>query len=647
MTVLRSILVTAAGASALALTACGGGGGGATAPTIAQPVTPTVIHTSSPISGATAQVVFHIDAPTIATASTARRPAFVSPSTASVTIALQGQATPLATVNITPSSPGCATTSSGTQCSITVAAPVGTDTFVVTTWSGAGGSGSQLSSATTVATVVQNATNTVSMTLGGVVASATVLLGTTSVAVGTASSIAVNVVAYDAGGNIIIGPGNYTTPITVTDSDASGATSLAIVGQSSGTSVSVTAPGTSVTLAYTGGTLQAATITPSVGGVHGTAATFTPTGTATVTFSLQSSIEPDVIVTGPGNQVWYAGYAVIGTISSTGAVTNYTAGLSPNQISAIAGTPSGTTLWFADQAGNVGSVSPGGVTYLTAVSVPNGCGGDTTQSSPASTCGPVNAMVEDTAGNAWFTDAAGLIGSISPSGVATEWYIPNLPGWISGDLADPNQLILAPDGALYAADTNAYIDRITIANGVPTGVTQALNTICGSGPYALAAGPDGNIWFSDGCYNLGSVPYVSGGFSTSNVNTWSLAGVTGESGLYDLTGSPGGVWGIDQTNNVVYRIDNATVTPPGMVPSTPQPEITTVTPFGSICAYPYALGLGPNGNIWASDTGAIAKIVYGAPLLGSQSVIRKLPPATSKREKNAGARRPQYNANCD
>ena len=245
---MRLLSSLAASAAALLLAACGGGGGGSSHVPASTPVTSATTVPSGPM----AQVTLRISTATIP-ASTQRAPKFVSPSTASATIALQGQPTPLATVNFMPGSANC----NGQQCTVTFSAPVGSDTFVVTTYDQPNGAGNALSTASVVATVVLNATNTVALTLNGVIAQVRVILGSSSVQAGTPAAIPVTVVASDAAGNVIIGPGNYSTPVTLTNSDTSNVTQLS--------PNLVPGPGTAVTLNYNGGSSIGATITPSAG----------------------------------------------------------------------------------------------------------------------------------------------------------------------------------------------------------------------------------------------------------------------------------------------------------------------------------------------------------------------------------------------
>ncbi len=247
----------AALATALAATlgGCGGGHGGALAPAVPakQPAQ-------------TMSVAFRIVIPQPAPAARARRPAYVSASTKSASIAVSPGTTPPVVVN-------CATT-----CSGQIAAPAGNDTFTVSLFDQPNGAGHTLSTGSTMQQIAIDRANIVNVTFEGVVASIAVSLSPGSVTRGTAATVAVAVSGLDADGNTIVGPGTYAdangNPLTISlaDSDTSGATTLS--------QTKVTAPSTPVTLSYNGGAIASATITASTTAIVPKTATLTVTTTA-------------------------------------------------------------------------------------------------------------------------------------------------------------------------------------------------------------------------------------------------------------------------------------------------------------------------------------------------------------------------------
>ncbi|MBV8434909.1 MAG: hypothetical protein JO029_11575, partial [Candidatus Eremiobacteraeota bacterium] len=137
------------------LASCGGGGG-------SMPSVPAGAAAGGPVSGGhtTAKVVFSITVP----ASRGRKPATVSPSTQSVTIAVNGAA-PQA-FNIALTAAGCGPGSGGpVSCGFTLNVPVGSDTFEVITWDTPGGAGHPLNVGDSIVTIVANQVNTVPLTL--------------------------------------------------------------------------------------------------------------------------------------------------------------------------------------------------------------------------------------------------------------------------------------------------------------------------------------------------------------------------------------------------------------------------------------------------------------------------------------------------
>lgn len=235
----RTLLAVTPLVALAAVVACGGGGG------------------QSNLPGATkqSQAVFTVTVPSATgTSSTQRSPKFVLPNTQSITIMLTSttaattspDADGSTTANLTPTSPNCIAAAPTTPlvCTIGLNAPAGNDSFTLTMYQGLNGSGNVLSTATVSAQISSTQTTTIPVTLSGVIATVdvTVTNGNNIIPGGFATSLPVIVTAKDASGAAIVGPGNYTTPITLTNADTSGVTTLS--------TTSVTSPGTAVTLAY-------------------------------------------------------------------------------------------------------------------------------------------------------------------------------------------------------------------------------------------------------------------------------------------------------------------------------------------------------------------------------------------------------------
>ncbi len=141
----------------------------------------------------------------------------------------------------------------------------GNATFVFSLYDAPGATGKLLGGGTATAAVLAGSPFTVAVTLDGVVNSVTVTLSNSFVA-GSSGSASVVVAAKDPDGNTIIAPGNYTSPITLTNSDTTGTYKLS--------ATTVNGPTDVITLTYNGGAVTTpATIAPSANGIPATALT--------------------------------------------------------------------------------------------------------------------------------------------------------------------------------------------------------------------------------------------------------------------------------------------------------------------------------------------------------------------------------------
>lgn len=199
---------------------------------------------------------------------------YVSPGTASMTVVVKGGATQ--TFNLTPSSSGCTTNRSTgyLTCQEAMSIASGEQTLTVTLFNLENGQGSALATATTSVNVAAVGFTDIPITLGGIISYVQVLInGTapTSIPMGTPTSLPVTVEAYDASGSLIVAPGSYSSQITLSNSDTSGATSftppspesvrkLGAINASETTerrfkpldTAVITTPGASATLYYSG-----------------------------------------------------------------------------------------------------------------------------------------------------------------------------------------------------------------------------------------------------------------------------------------------------------------------------------------------------------------------------------------------------------
>ncbi len=231
--------------------------------------------TAAPTTQPTGAVSFQVIVPT-ATTATKRRNVILPSNSQSVTITLDSvngttyTGTPT-TANLSASTGGCTATSAQLSCIVNVSAPAGTLIFTVSAYSGASGGGTLLATGNLSVTATAGQTVIAPTTIGGTLAKIVVTVGGAA-ELGVSASIPVTVQGEDANGDTILG--TYSSPITLTDTDASAQTSV------SPTSIPDSTTGASVALNYLGGAMSAAaTIGAAASGVSAssvTAGSFSP-----------------------------------------------------------------------------------------------------------------------------------------------------------------------------------------------------------------------------------------------------------------------------------------------------------------------------------------------------------------------------------
>ena len=594
------------------LAACSGGGGGSSVP-------------SGSGRGALQAVTVKIDVPA-STSSSTRRAAYISPATLGATITAYGvlqtlPSTPSGTYDLSATSGQCTAGSGGSRtCTLTVQAPAGNDYFLVNLFnaapvSGAIPGGAQLLSSNTVTlVVVLGQTSVLPVTLNG--SPATIVLSPQGFLLppGVSSSFTFFVNALDASGNLIIGPGNYTNPIA-----------LAVSGDSSTTLAlstnSITTPGTtSVTVTYnnggpftgTLGGVPTATITGSTSGAtSGSLTVQVNAGVATVTVTVPGAPTSN---SQNGNVYQAGGYWTIPIVAAYSGSIQYASNNAPANTTAsfvastvapgtLPGTqPTGTPLLYVSyslsntatftqdlESINVtlpGSVTTTGENFYESV-YDTTAGTNVTPSSGTTYAGTGSQTVSFGLGIVTSNPTAVTLtaahtyvivissaSSAPPAGTITEY-----PSSISAPLF----IAAGPDGNLWFTQATGagHIGKITTAGTI---------TLYGGSlgqPYEIATGPDGNLWFTE--------------VSNGKIGKITTAGTITEYGgslsqPYDITAGPNGnLWFTEYGNGKIGQITTA----------------GTITEYGGSLSHPIGITSGPDGNVWFVENGnnKIGKIV--------------------------------------
>jgi hypothetical protein len=670
-----SRLALAALAASLGLAACGGGGG-------AAPSIPTGSATSpsqpTPQQN-TAKGAISITIPSASSLSSRVNRKFISPSTKSATISLvtSGSTSQLAEADLTPSSNGCSSTSVGTKCTISFVAPPGSDTFLMKLYDQTGGKGNLLGSASVSASLSASAITSVPVVLDGTPTAASVVLGASSLPVGTAGSVSLFVQATDADGNIIVGPGSFTSPIA-----------LAITGDSNATlslsTSTVSAPGQAITLNYNGGSLVGATITPSGSGLTGTAATFAASGVSIADYQYF-----DNQIT--NTQYWYpydTAASSNGTIAATmyGEVYNGSSYTYPTGIVVMKN--GAMQLFMGDTTDPFNVPASGSVTYPGATIVH----GMDTQNITEDSFSAYDDLAMNANGNIYYgtsfsstsdtacsgTIHSGTLGVFNPTaGTATEYVLKGVPGPIKVDssgnawfmeyngscngadllgsdsyaigelkagasaptetplsavglssFTNVSDMAITPDGSqMFIADGGQHVAKIATATLASPAIIQLTNS---TDPYAIAAGPDGSaLWFSDNdpAYNY-YYGYVSGSKSFAQANLVETLFPVQYFFAYSAAYADGSFWaGGDYERTGIGRISGVSS---GTVTTSDYQLVNGDNDTQEIC------GIGAGGGYVVAgdcDYGNLDVVQYGAPTTSGNYVanVKRMTSITSRK----------------
>ena len=276
------------------------------------------------------------------------------------------------------------------------------------------------------------------------------------------------------------------------------------------------------------------------------------------------------ITTGPDGNFWFTqasfsglGVSAIGRITPTGDITLFTAGLSAGSRPAKLATGLDGNLWFLDQGTTpaVGRITPAGVIteFTQGISANSGLAG----------------LAAGPDGNMWFTigaPAATAIGQITPAGVVTLFS--------EGVPREPNSITLGADGNLWVGDGSGF--------GMVDPSTGSFTEIIPPASMAftdLAAGPDGNIWFTG--YTLPTQQGVLGSIDPSGVVTTYSQGLNaGSSPAALIVGPDGNLWFTDYSTLAIGRITTAGA-------------ITEFATGPDLLNPPTDITAGPSNTLWA------------------------------------------------
>ena len=544
------------------LAGCGGGSGAAPPLSASQPG-----GSAGGPSGAimsTAHVVLTIPAQTVSSAAV-RHPAFVSPSTQSVSVQIDTNVPVLQ--NVLATSPNC--TSAGAtapiNCTVTVTASVGSHTVSFVTYDQQNGAGNKLSANATAVTFVAGQNPAIPIILAGVPVTIHIdsLPGSTT-SVPTNSLVSapglqlvfgipqtVAITALDADGNFIVGPGAPTLSFSTSDTDGTPGVTVTPAGNGNANEFTLAAPSA-------GYTTLTVTATPQSGST-GSPVTFA--------YTIAAVAKVTTAVSDPTQWSYVHGLALDSNNTNLYTYTEksclvYQATLG-GTVTSIAGTAANCYYSFptsASYADGTGTAAEFGVFGLQGESM----------------------TFDSTDGNLYLADTANCsIRKITPAGVVTTIAGGMPPTPICNAFADGTGALArfgsissiaydAAADALFVGD-NCAIRKVT-ASGIVTTIAGSVppNATCGyssgTGSSAKMGTPiaitydsvDGNLYFIDHCgvrrmTPTGVVSTLTGGAITSR----GCGFVDGIVGTAKLTGTVSIAF--DSDNGMLYIGDSGHV----------------------------------------------------------------------------------------
>src|SRR5579875_3716270 len=296
---------------------------------------------------------------------------------------------------------------------------------------------------------------------------------------------------------------------------------------------------------------------------------------------------PVAIAVGSDGAIWFTeapdpGTSKIGRVTTTGAFTEYSTGLTAGSLPVgITPGPNGT-LFFTEFLGNrIGMItSSGAITEFSATLTAN--------------ANPFGIVYNPGDGNLWFAEqGVGQIGVMNTSGALLHEYA--LPSITS----KPTSITVGPDGALwFTEEGDGKIGRISTGGTI----TEYAIPTSNSGPYGITVGADNAIWFTEGL--AGAI----GRISEISFESFQLVG--GELTQVSI-GADGTIFGINQGEQTyTYNLATSTWTNvPGSLTSISVGNATNV--WGLNYAH-QIYRYNSSNNSWTNVPGELNQISVGA-----------------------------------
>ncbi len=300
---------------------------------------------------------------------------------------------------------------------------------------------------------------------------------------------------------------------------------------------------------------------------------------------------PTVITAGTDGQMWFteSGYNGIARISLDGVIRDFNThdtagsnGITPGPDDRV---------WFTANDGYVEAIDRRGHVQRYPLHVRSGP--DSVATGPD--------------GNLWTVPVGNKIGRLTPSGRLRRYAVP-------GGLGNTGAITAGPDGALWFLNGNA-VGRITTSGRVkmyPYTLGVSAYVTIGT----IITGPDGNLWFANGNADVIGRVTPQGQITLIRVVAPSAPDASNIAVQAVAAGADGNVWfsAADRGNGDVSASETyGYVTPAGQVFSWVTPALSRVGGVGNNNNVE-GIAPGPDGSLWfAAGGGAVAKVTPYPP----------------------------------
>jgi streptogramin lyase len=313
---------------------------------------------------------------------------------------------------------------------------------------------------------------------------------------------------------------------------------------------------------------------------------------------------PEGVVSGPDGNLWFpeANADKIGEVNpTTGTTADFPVPTAGSVPVGIALGPDGN-LWFTEFVGNkIGEINP--VTHaITEFALPN------------AGSGPV-AIVAGPNGNLWFTESAdpGRVGEISP----TTHAITEFPAATSGVV--PFGIAVGPDGDLWYTEKDVHGPTIGTNSRIAwinpnTGTGGDVATPTGSSaPNAIAAGPNGSLWFTESAPSVSKIGLINVAAHTIPPEIPTATAMSAPTVI--APGADGNMWFTEGDASQIAVINSVTHL------------ITNEFPTPTASSSPIGIAAGPDGNLWFTE-GALPGSKIGRAGAGAPAAAVAAPAVT-------------------